>query len=134
MNISVVIPVLNEEAVIADTLRALVALSPHEIFVVDGGSTDTTREIAGEFAVRVLRGERGRARQMNSGAAAATGEILLFLHADTTLPDRAFAEIAAALDNPWCVGGRFMDSGERKLINHFVVRSSLRLLRDLHAV
>ena len=107
MNISVVIPVLNEEAVIADTLRALVALSPHEIFVVDGGSTDTTREIAGEFAVRVLRGERGRARQMNSGAAAATGEILLFLHADTTLPDRAFAEIAAALDNPLCVGGRF---------------------------
>jgi rSAM/selenodomain-associated transferase 2 len=107
MKISVIIPVLNEETTIAATLRSLAPLKPDEIIVVDGGSGDRTREIAARFGVKVLSGARGRARQMNSGAAHATGAALLFLHADTRLPQSAFADIAAALADPRCVGGRF---------------------------
>lgn len=107
MNVSVIIPVLNEEAVIFATLRAVLALKPHEVIVVDGGSVDRTREIASGFDVRVLAAKRGRAKQMNSGAAQATGDVLVFLHADTRLPSRAFADIAKAFADPACVGGRF---------------------------
>ena len=107
MKISVIIPVLNEETMIAATLQSLVTLKPDEIIVVDGGSGDQTREIAERFGVQVLLGARGRARQMNSGAAHASGEALLFLHADTRLPPSAFADIATALNDPHCVAGRF---------------------------
>lgn len=77
-------PVLNEEATIAGTLAALPAGA--QIIVVDGGSTDETVTRAGEAAATVVESERGRARQMNAGAGRATGEVLLFLHADTRLP------------------------------------------------
>jgi rSAM/selenodomain-associated transferase 2 len=107
MNISVIIPVLNEEKTIAATLHALLALRPHEIIVVDGGSRDRSREICRELGVQVFSSERGRARQMNDGAHRATGEVLLFLHADTKLPDSALQDIAAALGDARCLGGRF---------------------------
>jgi rSAM/selenodomain-associated transferase 2 len=107
MNVSVIIPVLNEEQTIGATLRALIPLQPHEIIVVDGGSGDRTCEIAEEFGLQVLRSERGRARQMNNGARHASGDALLFLHADTKLPPLAFSDIANALDDPECAGGRF---------------------------
>ena len=107
MSVSVIIPALNEEKTIGTTLRGLISLQPHEIIVVDGGSDDRTCEIAEKFGVQVLRSERGRARQMNDGARRATGNALLFLHADTKLPPLAFSEVATALDNPECVGGRF---------------------------
>lgn len=107
MNISVVIPVLNEEKTIAASLGALLALKPHQVIVVDGGSTDATRAICESFGVKVLASERGRARQMNEGARHARGEVLLFLHADTRLPDCAFGDVAAALVDPRFVGGRF---------------------------
>ena len=107
MNISVIVPVLNEETMIAATLESLLPLEPYEIIVVDGGSTDRTREIAMGLGGFVLSSERGRARQMNHGAARAGGDVLLFLHADTRLPASAFADIAAALADPRCVGGRF---------------------------
>src|SRR5881275_3287524 len=107
MNVSVIVPVLNEEKTIEATLQALVALAPYEIIVVDGGSRDRTREICGRFAVKVLSSERGRAQQMNFGARRAGGDVLLFLHADTRLPDSAVRDVTAALSDPSCVGGRF---------------------------
>jgi rSAM/selenodomain-associated transferase 2 len=107
MNISVVIPALNEEKTIAATLTALMALKPHEVIVVDGGSVDRTREISAETGATVMTGARGRARQMNIGAQQASGDILLFLHADTRLPPTALGDIAAVLKDPRYLGGRF---------------------------
>lgn len=107
MNISVIVPVLNEEKTIGASLAALIPLAPHETIVVDGGSEDRSGEICRRFNVRVISSDRGRALQMNHGARAASGEALLFLHADTRLPRRAFADIAEALDERRCVGGHF---------------------------
>ena len=107
MKIAVIIPVLNEEAGIAATLRAVQRLEPDELIVVDGGSTDRTRQICQSMGVVVAASPCGRAAQMNFGAANATADILLFLHADTRLPDSALTDIRAAMGHPNCVGGRF---------------------------
>ena len=107
MDISVIIPVLNEEKTIAASLTALMALKPHEVIVVDGGSVDQTREISAETGALVMTGARGRARQMNIGAQQASGEILLFLHADTRLPPAALVDIGRALRDPRYLGGHF---------------------------
>lgn len=106
MKVSIVVPVLDEESAIA---AALCSLKPFdaEVIVVDGGSRDRTAEIARQNGVKLIASPRGRARQMNAGAAAATGDILLFLHADTRLPPSAIDEVTAALDDPRRVGGRF---------------------------
>ena len=95
MKLSIVLPVLDEAAIVGRTLRSLAPLRSrgHEVIVVDGGSSDGTRELAAPLADRVLVAPRGRASQMNAGAAAATGEVLLFLHADTELPAHADEEI-----------------------------------------
>jgi rSAM/selenodomain-associated transferase 2 len=75
---------------------------------VDGGSRDATTAVAARFPrVRLLESPRGRARQMNAGAGTARGEVLLFLHADTRLPDGALAAVEAAIKDPGVVGGRF---------------------------
>jgi rSAM/selenodomain-associated transferase 2 len=106
--ISIVIPVLDEAAGLAASLAALQALraAGAEVIVVDGGSRDATRSIAEPVADGVLDAPRGRASQMNAGAAAARGDVLLFLHADTMLPTNALAAIDQALDanHAW---GRF---------------------------
>jgi rSAM/selenodomain-associated transferase 2 len=107
MNISVIVPVLNEEKTIAATLAALLTLAPYEIIIVDGGSTDRTRELAAKFQVKAISSERGRGRQMNRGADEANGEVLLFLHADTRLPTSALNDIKVALSEPRYLGGRF---------------------------
>lgn len=97
--LSVVIPVLNEaEAIVSSLRHTRRCCRDAEIIVVDGGSTDGTDEKARELADIVALCERGRARQMNAGAAAASGNCLLFLHADTKLPVAAEAEILKALD------------------------------------
>lgn len=107
--LSIVIPALDEAANLGATLRALQPLraAGHEVIVVDGGSGDGTSAVARPLADRVLAAPRGRATQMNAGAAAAAGEVLLFLHADTRLPpgaDRAVLDGLAASGASW---GRF---------------------------
>ena len=89
--LSVVVPALNEARAIGATLQALAPLRArgHEVIVVDGGSSDGTAELAAGWCDRVLTAPRGRALQMNAGARAASGDVLLFLHADTRLPPRA---------------------------------------------
>jgi rSAM/selenodomain-associated transferase 2 len=108
MRISVILPVLDEERVLGERLGELEALGVHEILVVDGGSRDGTLAVAaGHPAARVLSAPRGRAVQMNAGAALATGDVLLFLHADVALPRDAPAHIERALADPAVVGGAF---------------------------
>ena len=94
--LSIILPVLNEARGIAETLAALRPLAA-EIIVVDGGSDDATPAIAQRLADQLITAPRGRARQMNAGAAVARGDILLFLHADTLLPVGADQSIIAAL-------------------------------------
>jgi rSAM/selenodomain-associated transferase 2 len=95
LRLSVVVPVLNEAAGIRAALEALASLRSrgHVVIVVDGGSSDCTPELAAGLCDRVLSAPRGRAIQMNAGARAAGGDVLLFLHADTRLPPGAEAPI-----------------------------------------
>ncbi len=97
--LSIIIPAVDDADCLATTLAALARLrrAGHEIIVVDGGSRDDTRRSARGFADCVLVAGRGRARQMNAGAAAADGDVLVFLHADSLLPGDAEAAIAHAL-------------------------------------
>ena len=97
--LSIVVPVLDEAAGIVASLDALAPLRArgHEVIVVDGGSRDDTVARCAGRADALIEAPRGRARQMNAGAARAQGELLLFLHADTTLPARADAAIAQAV-------------------------------------
>jgi rSAM/selenodomain-associated transferase 2 len=107
--LSIIVPCLNEAHGIAGTLVALAPLRTHgtEVIVVDGGSRDGTPERAAPFADLVISARRGRALQMNAGAARARGEILLFLHADTLLPEAADALIVEGLQRTRRGWGRF---------------------------
>ncbi|MDH4215912.1 MAG: TIGR04283 family arsenosugar biosynthesis glycosyltransferase [Gallionella sp.] len=99
MRLSIIIPVFNEAACLPGLLEHLATLSgsDSEVIVVDGGSEDGSRQAALRANVQVICSERGRARQMNAGAAAAQGDVLLFLHADTLLPPAAVQAIEAAI-------------------------------------
>ena len=99
MRLSIIVPALEESAGITATLAALQPLRAqgHEVVVVDGGSRDATLLIARLLADRAFVAPRGRAAQMNAGAAKATGDVFLFLHADSRLPDTAASAVAAAL-------------------------------------
>lgn len=107
--LTVVVPVLDEADGIAAHLRRLQGLRARgvEIVVADGGSTDRTVDRVGHLADRVVVAQRGRASQMNAGARGARGDVLLFLHADTQLPDGAEWAIAAGLARTGRVWGRF---------------------------
>lgn len=106
MRIAVVIPTLNEAASIAATLGPALA-EADEVVVADGGSGDATREIAAAAGAKVLSVTGGRAAQQNAGAAAATADALLFLHADTRLPTGWAAAVRAALADPDTALGAF---------------------------
>jgi hypothetical protein len=116
--ISVIVPAFNEAENIAAAIRSAAGGPAEEVIVVDGGSCDGTPEIAREQGARVIASARGRAAQMNAGADAATGEILLFLHADTRLPEDWASHARRALAAPAVVGGAFslrIDSTLRSL-------------------
>lgn len=110
LTVAVILPVLNEAGTLPTLLEHLRQQMPDEIIVVDGGSTDAPRDVAqaeiDPLSVRWLVSARGRARQMNAGAAAAHSDILLFLHADTHLPSDAIGSVRAVIraGNVW---GRF---------------------------
>ncbi|MBD3880536.1 TIGR04283 family arsenosugar biosynthesis glycosyltransferase [Phormidium tenue FACHB-886] len=105
--VSVIIPTLNEAATLGRALRHLSILEPPawEVVVVDGGSQDNTIAIAKAANVLVVQSERGRAVQMNQGAATATGDTLCFLHADTIVPDDLVSVITTTLADPAVVAG-----------------------------
>ena len=105
--LSVVIPALNEKADIAEAVASAREAGACEVIVADGGSSDGTADLATRAGARVVRTERGRARQLNAGAAVATGDILLFLHADTRLPAGAHAHVQRVLSDPHVVLGSF---------------------------
>ncbi|WP_019507528.1 TIGR04283 family arsenosugar biosynthesis glycosyltransferase [Pleurocapsa sp. PCC 7319] len=117
--ISIIIPVLNEAAIIQTTLRGLQRDSALEIIVVDGGSVDETVTLAQQMGVRVISlVGRGRAAQMNAGANIAQGEILLFLHIDTQLPPDFDDLVSNTLEQPDVIAGAFeltIDGAERSL-------------------
>lgn len=107
--LSIIVPTLNEAGGIAAALSRLAPLRQRgaEVIVADGGSEDGTAAIAEKLADRVVVAPRGRASQMNAGAAGTSGDVLLFLHADTALPDEADELIATILADPRYLWGRF---------------------------
>ncbi len=106
-SLSVIIPTLNEATWISILLERLLESPPHEIIIADGGSTDQTKAIAGKAGVRVIETPKGRSTQMNVAAAMATGEFLLFLHADT-LPPLDYGEVVGRiLQKPGTSAGAF---------------------------
>jgi rSAM/selenodomain-associated transferase 2 len=120
LRLSIIIPVLDEAVSIEVRLAALTGLrrAGCEVIVVDGGSSDDTCETAAPLCDLLIRSERGRATQMNAGAARARTGLLLFLHADTALPNGALDAIEAATRGTSLAWGRFdvsLDSPRRVL-------------------
>ncbi len=105
--ISIIIPAINEAGNIQKAIATTQANLDVEVIVVDGGSSDDTVAIAQSLNVKVISSSPGRAVQMNAGAVAASGEILLFLHADTRLPPGFDEMIRTALQQPGAVAGAF---------------------------
>jgi rSAM/selenodomain-associated transferase 2 len=138
MNVAVIIPVLNEQAALPALFQSLMPLGFEEIIVVDGGSRDRTVEVATMMfeagsgcQYRIISGPCGRASQMNAGAARATADVLVFLHADTQLPHHARRAVEHVMLDHGCVGGRFdvrfpRDTGYEWLVSRFMnLRSRL---------
>lgn len=130
MRFSIIVPVFNEAKAISATLARLQPWRDcgHEVIVVDGGSADATAERARRFADLVLVTDKSRAQQMNAGAALASGDVLLFLHADTRLPDRARHAIEAAIGHVNRGWGRFDVSieGRPKMLKIVALMMNLR--------
>jgi rSAM/selenodomain-associated transferase 2 len=114
--ISIIIPVINELDAIAATLARIDTNSKNiEVIVVDGGSVDGTLELVRSLGVTVLSSPAGRAMQMNAGAVVATGDILLFLHADTLLPPKFDVMIRTAMQSPPAAGSKVAVAGAFRL-------------------
>jgi len=107
LKISVIIPTLNEGTVLQETLSRVQAHFPYEIIIGDGGSSDETLTIARTNGTRLISAERGRASQMNAGAKEATGEVLLFLHADSSIDAEGYRAMITALEQEHLLGGAF---------------------------
>lgn len=109
MKLSVIVPMLNEASGLPRLLGQLLPLQAagHQVLLVDGGSDDGSPQLARQAGLTVIESPRGRARQMNAGAALANNEVLLFLHADTALPADSGRLVTSALQNSQQVWGRF---------------------------
>ena len=109
MRVSIIVPMLNEAPGLPGVLAQLTELERQgcEILIVDGGSDDGSVSLAERAGFRVLASQKGRARQMNLGAAQATGDVLLFLHADTLLPEDALTTLRQTMQKTAAVWGRF---------------------------
>jgi rSAM/selenodomain-associated transferase 2 len=105
--ISVIIITLNEEELIEGLMLLLRGISDTEIIVSDGGSIDRTCRVAGKYTDKIIRGDKGRGRQLNAGAALATGDVLWFLHADSAPPDNFKHHILKTLEKSDVAGGAF---------------------------
>ncbi len=107
MKVSIIVPTLNEARVLNETLTQIQQLSPHELIVSDGSSNDGTLDMASHFTKHTVSGPAGRAIQMNAGARIATGEILLFLHADSRMESASYEKMVLAMQNSEKIGGAF---------------------------
>ncbi len=107
MKVSIIVPTLNEELVLENTLTQIQQLSPYELIVSDGGSTDSTSQIAKKFTHIIVSGPASRSLQMNAGAEKATGDLLLFLHADNRLETESYRKMTECMENPKWIGGAF---------------------------
>lgn len=126
MTISVIIPALNEEETIEGTLGHVIDIPGVEVIVSDGGSSDRTVEIAQRRAM-VVSSVCGRGCQMNSGASVATGEILLFLHADTVLPQGWVDRISSVMADKRVVGGAFSLSIDSDKLSHKIIAAAANI-------
>lgn len=118
--ISVIIPILNEAKILNQTLSKLQPeLKDHELIIVDGGSIDGSIEIAEKYG-KVVTSERGRAKQLNTGAAAATGDILVFLHADVWLESGALFSVTETLSAGYVGGGFLQKIDGRSLLYRLI--------------
>jgi glycosyltransferase involved in cell wall biosynthesis len=138
MNLSVIIPTLNEEDSLPSTIRSVrenaVITEPCEIIIADSGSCDGTQDLALELGLKLVRCVNplpGRASALNQGAASASGGVFLFLDADTSLPEGYDESIRDALEDPGTVGGAFefsLDGGEFGLrVVEFINRTRYRV-------
>jgi len=126
MNISVIIPALNEGAGIGTALQQLEGMEGIEIIVSDGGSSDDTLEIAKKYS-RVTTSEPGRGRQMNAGVSVATGDLFLFLHADTKLPDNWKDVVISAMSEDQAVCGAFSLGIDSKKNFHRIIAAAANI-------
>ena len=132
--VGVILPVLNEADILETTLTEVLEQAPDEIVVVDGGSQDATCDIVRRRpALHLMEAQRGRAAQMNAGAAAAHSDILLFLHADTRLPPQALASVRAAI-HAGCVWGRFDVRLDSPRISYRVIEGFMNLRSALTGI
>ena len=107
MKISVIIPTFNESLLLSDTLDRIQQHGPHEIIIGDGGSADDTVAIARRMGARVVESACGRAVQMNSAAGSATGDLLVFLHADSHIDSCGYKKMVDTMSRENYVGGAF---------------------------
>ena len=107
LKVSIIVPTLNEAQGLRDTLTQIQQLCPHELVVSDGGSDDNTLKIAKKFTEHVVRGPAGRALQMNAGAQIATGDIFIFLHADSLIEPASYEKMLHSLKSSEKIGGAF---------------------------
>lgn len=132
MRISIIVPTLNEQECIAETIKSLQQLEGEkEIIVVDGGSSDETVSLASSQGAQIITSRPGRGVQMHAGALSASGDVLWFVHADTIPPPHALSEIRKRLESPMVAGGNFglvFDGPSRAARQLTAIYPMLRLL------